>query len=854
MSYDEFENLIRSIFGGMYTNAARWFEDFSRISGDEFQNSATQIALQSLQDAKMGTLRLLQNDVLNQIESGSQFISMPPLVEELRNDPAQAEIYGSVIDYFDRLFNGDQAVERNDILTNDEFFVIGAGLASNTSTSPSGDFGWSVTNQGQIDRYSTLRDTYQTERQDYLERAEVYGDALFDQLQLQEGLRDDFDNWWEGYIEGGVARMPQAIFDAVYDNQGPTIQQAIGTLGTIQDFDITNMPASGGASNQVDQVLTEGTDLRDEPVNTDSNTTSDQDITNLPAGGTDDTTTGTTMEEFSLIRIGNIVYRAYPVPGSNAPRLEPAQPGDVDIGGGTYENPNTVYENWDDFIYGGVLDTDARPGDSTQGQSSDEGNLLDQAINFIQTLLGGGGGSMSQDQAQVLQNVLRDLIDFEVGDISATTGDQQTDVDVQTDVDASSDVDVLAEGGMSDVDIGPQSQTTTTDVDIGATDIDLTPTQTTTIEEGAIQNAPVFTDAVSVSDLISEGAFDVGGGQATVGNVTTGPSTATVGNIDVGDSTATIEEGAIQNMPVFTDAVSVSDIISEGAFSDLISEGALSAQGGAGGAGGAGGTSTSTAQGGSVSNVFDTAGIGTAIGSLGDTLGGFGGDVLDFLGNFLGGQQSTEGQVSENTLAGILAQEAANRYIADKAAESQQNILDFQKKQYDEAIARLQPFYNMGVTQAQEVLPEYIDAAKRDIEYVDIDPFDADDPALRFLQDEARRAIENSAAARGRLNTGGTLTDLQDRSANIALARAGELVGIRDRMNQEERLRDEYDFNKLGRLVGGAQNAANVMTGSDQYYSGLMSPYAESMYEIDAGESARRSQNYYNIFKDLFGI
>ena len=136
------------------------------------------------------------------------------------------------------------------------------------------------------------------------------------------------------------------------------------------------------------------------------------------------------------------------------------------------------------------------------------------------------------------------------------------------------------------------------------------------------------------------------------------------------------------------------------------------------------------------------------------------------------------GQVSENTLAGILAQEAANRYIADKAAESQQNILDFQKQQYDDAIARLQPFYDMGVTQAQEVLPEYIDAAKRDVVYTDIDPFDVDDPALRFLQDEARRQVESSAAARGRLNTGGTLTDLQDRSANIALARAGELVGF----------------------------------------------------------------------------
>ena len=724
-------------------------------------------------------------------------------------------------------------------------------------------------------------------------------------------------------------------------------------------------------------------DYRDEPENIQygGETTFGVDITNLPAGGTDDTTTGTTMEEYSLIRIGDTVYRAYPVPGSNAPRLEQAQPGDVDIGGGTYDNPNTVYENWDDFIYGGVLDTDVPSGDGSQGQSSDQddGGLLGQAINFIQALLGGGGGSMSQDQAQVLQNVLKDLID--IGDITAETGDQQTDVDVQTDVDASSDVDIGPQTQTTttdvdigpqttdvdigpqttDVDIGPQSQTTdvdltptlTTDVDIGATDIDLTPTLTSTIEEGALSatggtadaDATIEKGAISISDLFNEGAVQAAGGSATggtatVGNVSTGPSTATVGNIDagdaaatieegavsisdlisspifaegafdindlisegaitisdlfdqgavqaaggaggaggtggsvgnidVGDSTATIEQGAIQNMPVFTDAVSVSDIISQGAFSDLISqgafsdlisEGALSAAGGAGGAGGAststaqGGTATSTIAPGAVSNVVDTSGIGQAVTSLGDTLGGFGGDVLDFLGNFLGGQQSTEGQVSENTLAGILAQEAANRYIADKAAESQQNILDFQKKQYDDAIARLQPFYDMGVTQAQEVLPEYIDAAKRDIEYVDIDPFDADDPALRFLQDEARRAIENSAAARGRLNTGGTLTDLQDRSANIALARAGELVGIRDRMNQEERLRDEYDFNKLGRLVGGAQNAANTMTGSDQYYSSLMTPYAERMYEIDAGESARRSQNYYNIFKDLFGI
>ena len=780
MSYDEFENLIRSIFGGMYTNAARWFEDFSRISGDEFQNSATQIALQSLQDAKMGTLRLLQNDVLNQVESGSQFITMPPLVEELRNDPTQLEIYGSVIDYFDRLFDGGQSVERDQILTNDEFFVIGAGLASNTSTSPSGEFGWSVTNQGQVDRYSNLRDTYQTERQDFLDRAEGYGDALFQQLQLEGDLRDEFDNWFDGYLNEGTSQMPQALFEAVSDDVGPTMLEAIGVLGPVQDFDITNMPAPGNESNAVDQVLTEGTDLRDEPVTTDEGTT-DQDITNLPAGGTDETTSDeTTMEEFSLIRIGNIVYRAYPVPGSNAPRLEPAQPGDVDMAGGTYENPNTVYENMDDFIYGGVLDTDVRPGDGSQGQTSDEGNLLDQAINFIQTLLGGGGGSMSQDQAQVLQNVLKDLIDFEVGDITATTGDQQTDVDVQTDVDAS-----------SDVDIGPQTQTTTTDVDIGPTDIDLTPTQTTDVDIG-----PTDIDLTPTQ-------------------------------------TTTIEEGA------------------------------LSAEGGAGGA------ATSTAQGGNVGNVSTGASTSSVsnvfdVGNMFEDIGNFFGDAFesafDFVGDIFGGQNATQ-------LATILADQAARNYAADKYGEAAAAELDFQKDIYGNTLNLFRPFYEAGtegavfdddgqLVETGTLLPEFVDMAKTGVDYtgLGLDPFDEEDPGLRFLQDEARRAIENSAAARGRLNTGGTLTDLQDRAAGIASVRAGEIANINSMLGEEARRRDQYDLGKLGGLTQGAFDAATAMGGANRNFASAYGNILGQQGAYDADKARRDSEYYRNIFSDLFGV
>lgn len=116
-----------------------------------------------------------------------------------------------------------------------------------------------------------------------------------------------------------------------------------------------------------------------------------------------------------------------------------------------------------------------------------------------------------------------------------------------------------------------------------------------------------------------------------------------------------------------------------------------------------------------------------------------------------------------------------------------------------------------------------------------------------------RRQVEASAAAGGRLNTGGTLTDLQDRSANIALARSGELQNINDQQNFELRARDQYDFDKLQSLITGAQDAGTTMSGSDKAFSATMTPYAQAMYESQAGEKARRGQNYYNMFQNLFG-
>jgi len=78
-----------------------------------------------------------------------------------------------------------------------------------------------------------------------------------------------------------------------------------------------------------------------------------------------------------------------------------------------------------------------------------------------------------------------------------------------------------------------------------------------------------------------------------------------------------------------------------------------------------------------------------------------------------------------------------------------------------------------------------------------IDPFNPQDPALRFLQDEGRRAIESAAAAEGRLNTGGTLEELSRQAIGTAAQYAGDLADI-GRVQDQARLdRDQQFYTQL---------------------------------------------------------
>ena len=684
-----------------------------------------------------------------------------------------------------------------------------------------------------------------------------------------------------------------AAYEATYPENESEEEQAAtvdneGTAGV----DITTLPGTGIQINPDGSVTSTG----DVGVTN----TGDNDPTNNPAGGGTETTSGAGTTT------------------NTDPTNNPA--GGTETGGNQMPNEGDLDRNANGDIvrYEGGQWVVVQDFDDLGTSTSDTNDTFWDDFTTIFNLMRGGSGSMSQDQIQGLTNIVRDLI----GDVTTTS-------------EGGSVGDTTATGGnIEDVDIAGGTATAaggaggnvTSQIEQEIGDYIATLENVGNIEEGAITTEGGAGGAGGMSD-VDIGATDIDVGGSSVGNVETGASTATVGNVSTGASTATggnVEEGAITNT-----------------IGDLLAEGAVTASGGAGGNVGnvETGASTSTSTGGSVGNVgggnvgnvaggsvgnistagtvgnvgggaggagglggaggnvgnidlntagtvgnvgggssvietgaaqggqggsstaaggtsnvnVDTSGFGDAISSLGSTIGGSVGDMMNVLSTILGGQADATTTASGNNLAGILAQEAANRYIADKAADSQANVLAFQQKQYDDAISRMQPFYDMGVIGAQEVLPEYITAAKNDITYNEFDPFNAEDPTLRFLQDEMRRQVEASAAAGGRLNTGGTLTDLQDRSANIALARSGELQNINDQQNFELRERDRYDFRKLQDLIKDSQTAGVTMSGQDQAFSGLMTPYADEMYNAQAAGKARSAQNYYNMFQNLFG-
>lgn len=393
---------------------------------------------------------------------------------------------------------------------------------------------------------------------------------------------------------------------------------------------------------------------------------------------------------------------------------------------------------------------------------------------------------------------------------------------------------------------------------------------------------------IDLTDLVT-----VGPSTNTVGDLTTGASTATVGNVAGGNANVntagTVGDvaGGQGGMGGAGGNVTLSDLLNT---AGMFQSGAVS--GGAGGSitnsgnldtsgmfqsgavqGGQGGSSTVNTAG----TVGNVSGGSIASGAVQNDLGGLisSGAFSDLVGNVSGGNLDTSGMFQSGAVQGGNASVNTDglgnaissifeggglldniigggaNYAAGEAYKSaNKDTLDFIKTN---TIDNLAPFLKMGKDQIPNLENEIGNPVQNDVmagqktltgptavktEVNKINPFDAEDPALKYLIDQGTRAVENSRAATGKANSGGTLEALQELGQGAALNRAGELARIGNMRDQASLARDnQYFGQQLGALQGG-------LSMNDQLYSQLYDQNTQNL---------AFDQNAYNELAGIVG-
>ena len=143
-------------------------------------------------------------------------------------------------------------------------------------------------------------------------------------------------------------------------------------------------------------------------------------------------------------------------------------------------------------------------------------------------------------------------------------------------------------------------------------------------------------------------------------------------------------------------------------------------------------------------------------------------------------------------VSGVMGANAA-RSAADQQSAAADRAAALQKQQYDEGVARSKPFYDTSV-KANSKLSSLLGLDGSDPSMVM-----QNDPGYQFRMGEGQKAIENSAAARGSLLSGGALKALQRSGQDYA---SGEFDKV---------------YNRFSNTAGGGQVASNMNASGANY-------------------------------------
>jgi hypothetical protein len=273
-----------------------------------------------------------------------------------------------------------------------------------------------------------------------------------------------------------------------------------------------------------------------------------------------------------------------------------------------------------------------------------------------------------------------------------------------------------------------------------------------------------------------------------------------------------------------------------------------------------GGSPTTGLLGGLLGGGGTGAGQPSALGSIGQLLGLGGGTSGGGLGGLLGGLSAQDLLIGGGSLASSIY--GAN--VAEKAAKSQREAIDNAIASLREGLATARGDIGTGAQEAAGFLgqqPAEIQAAQQAAAgYLDpfyqagtaglgqlqqlamgqgVPQFLASNPAYQFRQQEAQKALERSAAARGGLLSGQFAKALQERSQGLASEEFGNafnrlsgVVGMGQQVGQQlSSLRErtgERMLTNIGAQAGLRQQAGTQRAGIGQQFAGSLADLMRS--------------------------
>lgn len=185
------------------------------------------------------------------------------------------------------------------------------------------------------------------------------------------------------------------------------------------------------------------------------------------------------------------------------------------------------------------------------------------------------------------------------------------------------------------------------------------------------------------------------------------------------------------------------------------------------------------------------------------------------------------------SIFGGKAQAKAARQAGQASQEALDRTLEFNQDVYDDAVARTEPYREVGLAGLERIQAGIDDGSFDLSAYPEFEApqFDFEaDPGYQFRLEEGLRAINQTAAARGSFQSGNTLRDAATFASGLASQEYGnafarfntnrnfDFATFQDRYNRE-RLERDNAFGRLTYLTGVGERGVNTATAAGNAFA-----------------------------------